>query len=185
MPKQATSLEDARETLDLSPHADQIRELFAKGYSFARIKRKLGLNFEPRTPQNIAFNLLIPETMGRSWKELRAEHQRLYAKARNKGGAKARALALERDEHHCVLSGDANELHVHHINGDPFNHELVNLVTISRGVHGQLHKGKRVVVVRLSRHLKRVLGLKAEAVSCPCCSSWRVKVDGEIAHPDE
>lgn len=58
-----------------------------------------------------------------------------------RGWAKARAAAMEAAEGACQLSGHRhNRLHVHHIDCDPTNNALENLLVVTPKVHRQLHR---------------------------------------------
>ncbi|WP_301663703.1 HNH endonuclease [Methanoculleus frigidifontis] len=56
-----------------------------------------------------------------------------------KGWKNARKSALERDGHCCAICGRAEELHVHHIDGDNTHDWLENLVTLCEHCHARVH----------------------------------------------
>jgi YHS domain-containing protein len=48
-------------------------------------------------------------------------------------------LVLARDERTCAMTGGARALEVHHIDHDPQNNIMENLITLSRAAHAQYH----------------------------------------------
>ena len=49
------------------------------------------------------------------------------------------SCVLARDQKMCVMSGAVRTLQVHHIDHDPANNEMVNLITLSKAAHAQYH----------------------------------------------
>lgn len=86
---------------------------------------------------NLWFYDRILKTWGcNTWAEYRAKHLRTRTRLRYESGfRRARELALERDDHKCVVTGDSEGLEVHHIDGDYKNNALINLVTLHKDVH--------------------------------------------------
>lgn len=66
-----------------------------------------------------------------------------------RGWYRSRSLARSRDGLACVSCGKGYErfrLHVHHIDGDEHNNELINLVTVCARCHRAAHRGEIVFV---------------------------------------
>ncbi|MFW9889721.1 MAG: HNH endonuclease [Candidatus Thorarchaeota archaeon] len=57
--------------------------------------------------------------------------------------SRIRKQVLARDNNQCVITGQAKQLFVHHINGDKKDRRLENLVTVSRKVSTSIHHGTR------------------------------------------
>ena len=49
------------------------------------------------------------------------------------------AQVLERDGHQCVMTGKTRMLEAHHIDHDPTNNVLTNLISLSRPAHEFYH----------------------------------------------
>lgn len=62
-----------------------------------------------------------------------------------------RHAALERDGHRCRDCGSSNILHVHHLDENPNNHVLDNLLTVCAGCHRRRHPLPRDANQRFQR----------------------------------
>jgi hypothetical protein len=59
------------------------------------------------------------------------------------GWKKTRRRVLERDRERCAICGTGQDLHIHHIDRDPSNDDLANLMTLCEICHARVHAGLR------------------------------------------
>ncbi|WP_456327960.1 hypothetical protein [Archaeoglobus sp.] len=132
----------------------QIRELhYNKGYSVSRICLELGFGrltsrhfLEPIPLVNriIAFDILGYT----DWAEYNREHAKISNRLRNKlryksgFNQKLKRTIKERDDYKCVICGKNKDLHIHHLDWDPTNNSVDNLITLCSDCHKFVHRFK-------------------------------------------
>ncbi len=135
----------------------QIRSMSEKGDTFDEIRELFFLGQEEQESRSeaihrrIVIDNIILRVLGLRTKDefKRQRHNLLarnrYRRTRETGFFEGKKAALERDGHRCVVTGEIENLTIHHIDGNESNNNLVNLVTVSRKVQTILHNGVRAM----------------------------------------
>ena len=91
-----------------------------------------------------------------SWEEYdkgirRIRGRNRYAILKEAGWYKARKKTLERDNYKCVITGNSDNIEVHHIDGNVINNNLENLVTLWQEVHVSVTHGANLSFLKENR----------------------------------
>lgn len=113
--------------LDVSP--DEIRRRWSEGQSASQI----------RTATRASYATILAALDFPDWEAYNAARKAQRRALRDKTGfPQARKAALVRDGRRCVVTGAGSPLEVHHIDGNPSNNDLANLVTLAKEVHASI-----------------------------------------------